>query len=189
MESIMQFIYLGEARLSKDRMSEFLLVSKNLAIKELSTGINMNEQTVSNEESNEYNKTSVTDEDVGEDSAPTLNEDGQNVEHQTVITKPIIRIHAANKVGKTEGGKYVCDHCDKQYKQQIHLTTHIQSAHEGVKYACNQCDYQATTLSSRKRHIQSIHEGVKHACNQCDHQFTGRGNLNRHIKSQHNSVK
>ena len=53
MESIMQFIYLGETRFSKDRMSEFLLISKNLAIKELSTGINMNEQTVSNDESNE----------------------------------------------------------------------------------------------------------------------------------------
>ena len=49
MESIMQFIYLGEARLYEERMSEFLTVSKNLEIKELSTGIAMNDQVESNE--------------------------------------------------------------------------------------------------------------------------------------------
>ena len=53
MESIMQFIYLGEARFYEERMSEFLMVSKNLEIKELSTGIEMNNQTDSNAESNE----------------------------------------------------------------------------------------------------------------------------------------
>merc|ERR1711949_108278 len=42
MESIMQFIYLGEAKFDEERMNEFLKVSKNLEIKELSTGIEMN---------------------------------------------------------------------------------------------------------------------------------------------------
>ena len=54
MESIIQFIYLGGARFYEERMSEFLMVSKNLEIKELSTGIEMNNQTDSNAESNEY---------------------------------------------------------------------------------------------------------------------------------------
>ena len=39
MESIIQFIYLGEAKFYKERMSEFLNVSKDLEIKNLSTGI------------------------------------------------------------------------------------------------------------------------------------------------------
>ena len=39
MESIMQFVFLGEARFYEERMSEFLTVSKNLEIKELSSGI------------------------------------------------------------------------------------------------------------------------------------------------------
>ena len=54
MESIMQFIYLGEARFNEERMSEFLTVSKNLEIKELSTGIEMNYQTSLNEEITEH---------------------------------------------------------------------------------------------------------------------------------------
>ena len=40
MESIIKFIYLGEARISEEKMSEFLTVSKNLEIEELSTVIN-----------------------------------------------------------------------------------------------------------------------------------------------------
>ena len=56
MESIMQFIYLGEAKFYKERMSEFLMVAKNLEIKELSTGIELNDQTTSDHvESNENN--------------------------------------------------------------------------------------------------------------------------------------
>ena len=50
MESIMQFIYQGEARFYEERMSEFLTVSKNLEIKELSTGIEMKDQVESENE-------------------------------------------------------------------------------------------------------------------------------------------
>ena len=39
MEAIMQFFYRGEAKIYEERMSEFLMVSENLEIKELSTGI------------------------------------------------------------------------------------------------------------------------------------------------------
>ena len=39
MESILQFMYLGEAKFYKERMDEFILVAKNLEVKELSKGI------------------------------------------------------------------------------------------------------------------------------------------------------
>merc|ERR1712155_222347 len=75
MESIMQFIYLGEARLYEERMSEFLTVSKNLAIKELSTGIAMNDQV----ESNENNFADEYMDIVGAPPHPnTLHEEGVN---------------------------------------------------------------------------------------------------------------
>ena len=37
MESIIKFIYLGEARISEEKLADFLTVSKNLEIEELST--------------------------------------------------------------------------------------------------------------------------------------------------------
>ena len=62
MESIMQFIYLGEARFYEERMSEFLTVSKNLDIKELSTSIEMNDETMTDHEAS--NENNVADENM-----------------------------------------------------------------------------------------------------------------------------
>ena len=82
MESIMQFIYLGEARFYEERMSEFLTVSKNLEIKELSTGIELNDQTTSESDQVESNENNVADENMDIAGVPphALHEDGGNVE-------------------------------------------------------------------------------------------------------------
>ena len=146
MESIMQFMYLGEARIYHDRMSEFLQVSKDLEIKELAT----HDQTSSNAESNgdQTNETiTITDEEYVEYEDGTLTD-----------AKPILRNNAANKkVSKAEGSRYACNQCDQQFTTQASLTTHIQSIHEGVKYACNQCDQQFTDHGSLRKHIKRKH--------------------------------
>ena len=158
MESIMQFIYLGEARFYEERMSEFLQVSRDLEIKDLSTGIPMKDQTDSNDESSEHQ--SNADEDVGDDSVLTVKKDA-NVEYQTQTSnRPITRYNAANKkVSRTEDVKHACSQCDKQYTDRSHLRRHFQSIHEGVKYACNQCNQQYSQQSDLTTHIQSKHEG------------------------------
>ena len=177
MESIMQFIYLGEARFYEERMSEFLTVSKNLEIKELSTGIEMKDQVESENEN-----------DVADENMDTAgDEDGANVEPQA-HSEPITPNNAANRIlRRTEivlgNVKFQCQDCektfsgrqglwhhikskhDKQFTQQSHVTTHIQNIHECVKYSCNQCDYQATKQSNLTRHIQSKHKSVQYACN------------------------
>ena len=105
-------------------MSEFLNVSKDLEIKNLSTGIELNDQTDSNEESNKY-ENNVLDDDV----AQTFSDDGAYVEHRTQTV--IRQNNESNKnVSRIDGAKYPCDKCNKQYAQQTHLTRHIQSVHE-----------------------------------------------------------
>ena len=159
---IMQYIYLGEARLHKDRVNEFLMVSKNLEIKELSTSIENKY-----EENNEH-KNIVTYEEGVEDVDPIkiLNQDS-NVTHelQTVV-RPIIRNNKGYKrVDRTYGLKYACNQCDYEATHCSSVTRHIQSKHEGVIYACNQCDQQFKTQCNLTQHIQSKHEGAKYDCN------------------------
>ena len=208
MESIMQFIYLGESRFSEDRMGEFLLVSKNLEIKELSNGMIMNNQTVSNEIKDEH----------GEVFLKPFNEDIEN-DIQTIPPKSIrskirqgttgvvsedakFKCQDCEKVfnsnnalwyhtkSKHEGLKYACNQCDFQATQKCNLTAHIQSKHKNFKYACNQCDYQAVYQKHLTQHIESVHEGIKikYACNQCDYQATTQSNLTQHIQSKHEGV-
>ena len=102
---IMQYIYLGEARLHKERVSEFLMVSKNLEIKELSTSVeNKNEE--SNEQKNIIAFT--VEESVDMDPMKVWNQDA-NVNHelQTEV-RPIIRNNKGYKrVDRTYGLKSV----------------------------------------------------------------------------------
>ena len=186
MESIMQFIYLGEARFYEERMSEFLTVSEDLEIeiKEFSTGIEL----LNNEKSSENN---VADENMDNTGAPSY-EDSENVDPQS--TELITPNNAANRrVSRTEvvsgHAMFKCQACERTFCGQSGLLLHTKSKHEGVKYACNQCDYQATQQGSLIRHIQSIHEGVKYACDQCDYQATQQGHLTAHIESLHEGVK
>ena len=103
MESIMQFIYLGEARFCEERMREFLRVSKNLEIKELSTGIEMNYQEESNENI-------VPDENMDIAAAPSCNVCDQQFTTQGSLIRHIQSKH--------EGVKYACNQCDYQATQQ-----------------------------------------------------------------------
>ena len=103
MESIMQYIYLGEARCYEERMSEFLMVSKNLEIKKLSTGIEMFDQTASNEDREHENN--VRDEEENfDDTTDPLKEGCANVESQTQA-EPIPNISNNESIRKVRRTK------------------------------------------------------------------------------------
>ena len=180
MESILQFIYLGEAKFYEERMNEFLTVAKNLDIRELATGIEDGDSAAVHEEdtNTETEQSPIEAYDVGKPSNIDIDE-ADHGQHE----------HKTYSKAMTEGNKYECQQCDKAFKMSSNLTRHIPSAHIGVKYACNQCNKQFTEQSSLTRHIQSAHEGVKYKCNQCDKQFTEQSSLTRHIQSAHEGVK
>ena len=153
LESIMQFIYLGEATFYEERMDEFLAVAKSLQIKEL-----CNTETVPNDE--------PVDESPPFDPVTST----KTLEEQTVISDHMKMQSVQERKMRVVGsnGIYECDQCHKTYSQRGHLYRHNQSAHQGVKYACDQCDQQFTQLVSLTVHIQSKHEGIKYACDHCD---------------------
>ena len=192
MESILQFIYLGQAKFYEERMNEFLTVAKNLDIRELATGIEDGDfADVHEEDTNtETEQSPIEAYDVGKPSNIDIDEaDHGQHEHKT-YSKAMTEGNLTRHIQSAHVGvKYACNQCNKQFTEQSSLTRHIQSAHEGVKYACNQCDKQYQTQESLTRHFQSVHERVKYACNQCNYQATQQSNLTRHIISQHKSVK
>ena len=146
MESILQFIYLGEAKFYEERMNEFLNVAKNLDIRELAKGIEDSDSTAvyENDTNIKTEESAIGADEEAVSSNKDIIEDGRG-QHKTPS-------RAVNREYKHE-----CQQCDQAYKYSDHLTRHIQSVHEGVNYACNQCNYQATRQDSLKRHIQSKH--------------------------------
>ena len=182
MESIMQFIYLGEATFYEERTNEFLAVAKLLEIKEL-----CNADPKKTDEPEDDPLQSETNDELIIKSLLNPETYIENLEEQTVISDQM-KMQAPQERQRrvvTVNGKYECDKCHKTYSSSGSLYTHKQGVHNGVKYPCDQCDYQASSKDNLTLHIQSRHEGIKHACDQCDQQFTQKVHLSTHIKKKH----
>ena len=181
MESIMQFIYLGETTFHKERMDEIIAVAKSLEIKELYDAIY------------EINVTPY------EEPSPTENMEGQIVKigisellkEPTIVSDNITRHDITEKESGVAGvnRNYKCEQCHKTYTSSGALHGHKQAAHSGVKYPCDKCDFQSTRPESLTVHIQSVHDLVKYPCGHCKYHATSKGNLSKHIQAKHDGVK
>ena len=201
LESIIQFIYLGEATFYEERMNELLAVARSLEIKEFCSAETKDDddnvvsvkQTIKGECYEEVRKESKRKVDADEPliSNPETFTDYSG--EQTIRSSKLMNQEPRNNRDRSEeirvNGKYECDQCYKTYTGQGPLKRHIQSKHEGVKHDCHLCDFQASWPKDLKRHIESKHEGVKYACDKCEYQATRQDHLKKHIESMHEGVK
>ena len=172
-ESILQFIYLGEATFYQERMDEFINVAKSLEIKQISKGIEIPEN--GQHDNYETKELDPVNELPATDSLPKQ------------ISKGIQ--HKSRQLNQNNENKYPCDECNYEAKFPHHLRQHIKSIHERIKYPCDQCNFKATDPSYLRRHIKSIHERVKYPCIQCNYKATVPSALSQHVKSIHEGVK
>jgi len=166
-ESILQFIYLGEATLYQERKNEFLDVAKSLQVKEISKDIEIPEKD-----------DVIETQEYAHDIEITTNETKQEHNRENIPQKD-------RRLKKCNENKYPCDKCNYIASNVSDLKKHVKSIHEGVKYPCNQCSSKFTDQSSLRQHIRSIHEGVHYACDQCSSKFTKMFKLKQHLKSKH----
>ena len=91
-----------------------------------------------------------------------------------------------NKYG--HGNQYVCEKCDKSFKQKSYLKAHIENVHEGVTHICDICEKEFSSkgaLAGHKRQIHPNENTKKYQCPQC-HYFTYIKALFRnHIQNKH----
>merc|ERR1719342_1408827 len=198
LESILQFIYLGEVTFYHERMNEFLNVAKNLDIKEIGKNVvNEEEEAGDTENSLHSDGNHVKDEPILEKTASQVLRNSSSsvlTDHKKPIRYPCqlcdFRATHSNSLrrhimSKHEGIKYPCQQCDYKATQTCHLQTHIKSIHNGIKYSCQRCDYQSTNLNNLQNHIKNIHEGITYPCQQCDYETTNSRSLQRHVKARH----
>ena len=177
-ESMMQFIYLGEATCYQERTNELLFVLNNLEIKELCTKFDIGNHQTTDSSSYQIEDDEQENIDQGKDTN-TVIEQEQESHHLLVNYKDIVSI----------GSKFQCPQCAKLFSQKCSVYAHIRYAHENVKSACSQCGHNAPSQRLLKIHIQTQHEGVKYVCTQCQFQATTQSNLTQHIKSKHEGIK
>merc|ERR1712150_364858 len=172
MESILQFMYLGEGTFKYERMGEFIKVANDLEVKEISKGVEIPNEEV----------------DITEETVIMDNEEKENDEVKQTSENKIRQRQPRNQIS-SDAKSTECPECGKGFSTKTNMLAHCRSKHEGIKYPCNQCGYQATQQGNLQKHIQSVHEGIKYPCDQCDYQATQQGHLQIHIQSKHEGIK
>ena len=179
MESILQFMYLGQATFDKNKIEGLLNIARILEIKELCNA-------------SDYN---IEDQLNDQKYQPSYNE---NFEIKSTILVKVSKddmdfetgqnIDTENTSFKNEGCRYPCNECDKHFKNKHILRKHVKGIHGGIKYPCNRCNKSYTQKSDLERHIQSVHIGTKFQCDSCESIFSGRHHLQSHKKHKHISL-
>merc|ERR1712150_258672 len=162
MESILQFMYLGEGKFYHERMREFIKVAQDLEVKEISDGVEL-----PSEEAGDTVEENIPEKEIEGDlieEAPRQAEQKKNSPK-----RPRSQIFNDNKSTQ-------CPECRVEFTTKSNMVKHYRTKHEGIKYPCNQCDYQATQQSSLQTHIAAKHSDNILQCELCDYQTKWRNN-------------
>ena len=135
LDSILQFIYLGEANVYENRFNLFVSASKELDIEEL----------------NKAYEEDITEETKTVES--TVEQDQPIVEHDLKIDYPLPYSNTSDK----------CPECNLIFSCRKNIKRHYITFHGGggQNYACSQCQKVFTSKFNLDRHIKSVHEGMK----------------------------
>ena len=189
MESILNFIYLGEAKFQEERMDQFLLVAKSLDIRVLGKSENIINTTESTNEAecvaevdkpNQVNKSNSLMAEVEdfksiqeEDSTFLVAEDSESKRREEESNTLVV---AEDLKSKQEEECNILLAEDSKSNQEQEKNSNLK---------CHQCNKTFTRKRSCKEHIKSVHEGFKYVCNECGKSFKTKYPLQTHLVIDH----
>ena len=214
MESILQYMYLGEAIVYEETINSLLSVAKSLDIRDLCENTEIDElkdhsetkgiiEHVENEndfekqlkkESEDHERT-IEPMREGSEEEPVLVSTGdihKNTQEESDdpigISEKLTGMESVLKHDTDDILQYECNQCHFQTKKKEGLRSHIRTIHEKVKYNCVKCDSQFTQKCHLNSHIKVKHEGIRYKCKHCDYVTTVKPRLKNHTQAQHDGV-
>ena len=181
LEAILQFVYVGEARVSANRIEAFANAAFELKIKELDK---TEENTTANKE-NIYKP---------KDLQAQTNDNNKYIakENETLpasshkLEEEEFPIHEFDNFDIEQN---VCLECNYKAPGKSQLKTHIDSIHRGIRYRYDECEYKATQISSLNVHKKAYRSNTIQECTTCNKQFKFLGSLKSHIKIIHEGIR
>ena len=154
METLVEFMYLGQAQLLQADIEEFINIARDLKIR----GI---EQDYGNDDVDESfaNSLSTKEEEMELEQINKHRYLSEDTENTLILSHPK---QQQNKQPK-KSGSLECLECHMMFSRIGHLNRHKRAIHQGLRpHQCNFCIYSATTHSNLKIHIKARHpEGVE----------------------------
>ena len=205
-ENILDFLYLGEARVAKSDVERFMAVAEKLKI----NGLVQHKETSSicKEVEIQENTVEASQDKVDDHDEETENESNSMNVYDVVSEivksevnfgeidtlselKDIDEINEMAEVEKADeqemkySNKNKCNECDYTATISGNLKIHVMAKHEGIRYNCDECDHVATQPGSLKVHVMAKHRGIRFPCDICEYKGTTKGNTNMHTKRKH----
>ena len=188
-QSLLQFMYLGEATFKQERMAEFLNVAKDLDIKDIG------QQQIDNgifqveEDKSEKVQDMASNEFVHEGSVKKEKKVKIFSCSKCDYKATSLSSRQRHEMAVHENVVFPCKLCDFRTSRRDNLKTHVRSMHDGVKYACTSCEYKASRYTNLASHIKLIHKGIRITCAECSKNFKKQISLRNHMKKKHNFEK
>ena len=172
MQSVLEYLYLGQTQISQQKVDQFFQVASDLQIKDISKSYN-------NKEQREIRNNEGTSEKV-------VGEEQKEAENH--LTKTTNDIEAENQVKFENYEIHACNYCKRKFTLENSLRKHIKTIHHKSAHSCSQCESSFTDQPSLHHHIQSVHHGgTKLSCTHCQEQYSSKAGLKFHMKRVHNA--
>ena len=194
LEPILQFMYLGEGKLSYERMGLFLKVAKDLQVKE----ININGE-VETEENNFENKRETIRDGIKEENTNLkihkfvesgLSSGGYQAREENSQENSHEETTFASGKADFEATELIADPTYFQTQLGTKLELKFPTLkQESKQLYCTECDFQTLRKQALKKHVEGQHEGIKYPCTECAYTATQIVNLRRHLLSKHDVAR
>ena len=193
LETIIKFMYIGQAQLPQKNLEDFLAACRILKIKGINTEMQNEEETSSHSEQN------IIKTEIEEPYSDTVEEAENNCLYSNIdyqqemleVDDPIgnqIKQECYETPNEKKKKWFYCDKCDYKASYSVSVKYHHQTVHEGLRFDCDQCDAFFTRKESLKTHKRSKHEGIRYPCDLCEYKATESGALKKHKLSQHGMI-
>ena len=200
MESILQFMYLGETKCCYERMGEFINVANSLEVKEIcrqKIEITTENQVIPEENEKHFDskeKEKMTDENskmeyqqMNLDNEKTSDTEEKGMQQMTRISKK--NLERFSDENNDESFVHFKAERKLEVFEKEKNKDRTSTENNPNTFQCSDCGNFYKNRANLQRHFKDKHQGFRVLCDQCDYQTGDPNNLSRHRAAIHEEVR
>ena len=157
LQSLLQFMYLGQTEVGQGHLEEFMITANDLKVEGLMEKGNNEEKLEEKVGEEILYFDEQLDYRIKDDIKPANDQVLDILSDEMVENK----FHTSDVyVDKTSDGLFPCDQCSYQANRKQNVQQHIQTKHQGARYICGSCEKDFSKPSHLSRHKKNVHSNI-----------------------------